>query len=487
MLPRMTPRQLLSLVASAAFVVGMALASPDAHAITGGQPDGAGHPEVALILNSHGLPQCSGVYVQATATQNVVLTDAHCLYAPGHLTGTRQVSFDPSWTSASPRLTGTYYIDPSYDPNTFANDIAVIDLDQDPAVVPGTLAPLDSAPVGAIIDVVGYGQPHLGQRRVGTETSTSRSASWLYLTARNANSCSGDSGGPDFLRGTDEVVALTDLGSCTTDQDTRVDTAAAEAFITAAASWDGDQPPLTASLSPISAVPGGQVTINGATNAVFVGESVRAQVLMGSTWSTVGSVKVAPGGLFSMAVTAAAPGTFRHRVVLPGTRTHPAGLSAATDVSVQPVTAVAPLRNGDWEAGTLDPWLGVGSVSRSTAHQSGSASVQVGRFRAAKVDAVLVQTFLSPVAGVLTASYQSHCGDSVAYDWTSVVLVDDTARTSVTVLPRTCAQDSTWRSTSPVPTVAGDTYTLIVTTHDDGWAADPTYALFDDVILTPAP
>ncbi len=33
----------------------------------------------------------------------------------------------------------------------------------------------------------------------------------------------------------------------------------------------------------------------------------------------------------------------------------------------------------------------------------------------------------------------------------------------------------------------GDSYTLTLTSHDDGWPGDATYTLFDDVAVTPAP
>ena len=479
-------RTLVSAGSALAFAFVGVAASQTATAITGGQPDGMGHPEVAVVLSSRGLPQCSGVYVQATPTRTVVLTDAHCLYSAGHLTGLRQVSFDPNWTAASPTTTGTFFIDPSYDPNTAAHDIAVIDLAQ-PDVTPGTLAPIGSAPIGAIVDIVGYGSPYVGQRRVGTETSTSAVADWLYLAARNANSCQGDSGGPDFLRGTDQVVALADLGTCASDQDIRIDTAEAQAFIAAAASWDTETPALTGSLSPAAAAPGTQISVTGATNPVFAGEPVRVQQLMGSTWSTIGSTKLARDGSYNLSLTATVPGTFAHRAVLSGTRTHPGAMSPDSPLRVQPVMATMALQNGDLERPTTAPWAGAGAVSRSASSRTGTAAVQVGRFRASSTDAVLTQTFLSPATGVLTADYQSHCADSVAYDWTAVVLIDDTAATSTTVLPRTCAQDVDWRATTPMPMIAGHTYTLIITTHDDGWPGDPTYALFDDITMVPSP
>lgn len=64
----------------------------------------------------------------------------------------------------------------------------------------------------------------------------------------------------------------------------------------------------------------------------------------------------------------------------------------------------------------------------------------------------------------------------------TITLQDTTAGTTTTVLPRTCASSFTWTNvTSAV--VVGHSYTLTITSHDDGYPTDPTFTLADDVTL----
>ena len=54
----------------------------------------------------------------------------------------------------------------------------------------------------------------------------------VYLRPGSGNSCGGDSGGPDLVPGTYQVVALTDEGTCSYDEDTRLDVGSARSFLT---------------------------------------------------------------------------------------------------------------------------------------------------------------------------------------------------------------------------------------------------------------
>lgn len=217
-----------------------ALSAAPAAAITGGGSDGTAHPYVAALFGpGASTPSCSGVLVRADNGAVAVLTAAHCLSSgAGPATGQGwQVEFGAVHTASSPRYTGTYYVLGSYQPSVSqAHDLAAIVLTAGPAIEPavvGAPAREDNQP-DPVLTVVGTGQPHVGQRRSATERVVGRDATWLYLTAGSGNSCDGDSGGPDLVPATRVVVALTDQGTCTNDQDLRVDTVEAHQFLVSA-------------------------------------------------------------------------------------------------------------------------------------------------------------------------------------------------------------------------------------------------------------
>jgi len=149
-----------------------------------------------------------------------------------------RVAFADVWDPAKDNIyPGTVRIDPAYNrARSKLHDLAVIVPAWQPPARPAQLA----AP-GTIDRVrpkyavtVGYGDPNRGHRRYATERVVSWNANWLRLVPGSGNSCGGDSGGADLLPGTDTVIALTDLGSCTKDQDTRVDNAAVARFVNSA-------------------------------------------------------------------------------------------------------------------------------------------------------------------------------------------------------------------------------------------------------------
>jgi serine protease len=71
------------------------------------------------------------------------------------------------------------------------------------------------------------------------------------------------------------------------------------------------------------------------------------------------------------------------------------------------------------------------------------------------------------------------CPDTITYDWATVSLGDNTAATKSTPLAKTCTSNA-WTSVT-VTITAGHSYTLTLTSHDDNYAGDPTFTLFDDV------
>lgn len=220
-------RVVATIVASAALVLTAWL--PPAHAITGGTVDPHDHPYVVAIVANAGRPSCSGVWTRVTSSRSVVITDAHCVPAArGARVG---VYFGSHWTSSARTYSGLSYRDPDYDATTHVADVAVIHLDRDPSVRPATLASPGSAAQQSRVTTVGFGLPHNGQRWKASEIVTSRSSLRLYLRRGSGNSCTGDSGGPDMVPGRSTVVALTDVGSCSRDRDTRLDTTPMRAFV----------------------------------------------------------------------------------------------------------------------------------------------------------------------------------------------------------------------------------------------------------------
>jgi hypothetical protein len=75
------------------------------------------------------------------------------------------------------------------------------------------------------------------------------------------------------------------------------------------------------------------------------------------------------------------------------------------------------------------------------------------------------------------------CPDTVTYDWATATLKDNTAATTVTLLPKVCQTNSSWVNVTGSLT-AGHSYTVTLTSHDDNYSGDPTYTLFDDLATT---
>jgi hypothetical protein len=98
-------------------------------------------------------------------------------------------------------------------------------------------------------------------------------------------------------------------------------------------------------------------------------------------------------------------------------------------------------------------------------------------------DSSISQTFIVP-AGKTTLSfwYANHCPDTVTYDWATATLKDNTTNTTTTVLTKVCTNSGSWLQ-KVANVVAGHSYTLTLISHDDNYPSDPTYTLFDDVVI----
>ncbi len=211
--------------------------------VTGGASDGPSHPYVAMVIPPGGTsPTCTGVLVRADNGAPVVLTDAHCLYRYGQGAGVH-VTFVPDFSSSAAQIAGRSSVDPRYDARTHLHDVAVITLSKATRITPARLAPMEAVSGirrNTYVDIVGTGRPYSGHRRVATERMTRKTSAWMYLVAGTGNSCGGDSGGPDLVHGTSTVLALTNQGTCSYDQDTRLETATGpRSFIDRAAGLTG--------------------------------------------------------------------------------------------------------------------------------------------------------------------------------------------------------------------------------------------------------
>lgn len=301
---RATAALSLLLVAFAATVTPSAAGAQSL--ITGGVPDGTAHPYVAMVLRpGSSTPSCTGVLVRADNGVAVVLTDAHCLYRPGRYSGSGvRVTFASAFSSKASMIAGRFSVDPLYNARTHQHDVAVITLSTAVGISPAQLVQLNALArvrIPSYLDTVGTGTPHAGHRRTATERLTRESAEWIYLSPGSGNSCDGDSGGPDLIRGTSEVVALTNQGTCSYDQDTRLETTTgSRSFVDRAAGLRGPLPTLRYGSRGIDVkvvqhllgvTPGG--TFGSSTRAAVMswqhGHHLRASGVMDtSTWDSLG-------------------------------------------------------------------------------------------------------------------------------------------------------------------------------------------------------
>ncbi len=239
-----------SLLASFAIVVALtAVISGPALAITDGELDGNTHDFVGLMVaqDADGNPmwRCSGTLLSST----LFLTAGHCTEPPAaHV----EIWFDADVDAGRPGngypftgdVGGTPITHPDYDPNAFfLRDLGVVVLDS--PWVPesgryGILPRLDSLDRYA----TKRGQSKVKFRAVGygLQKSFPSAASWKtqadrvrYVTdgiklnqinggivgdfslllsnnARTGGTCFGDSGGPNFISGTDIVAGVTSFG-----------------------------------------------------------------------------------------------------------------------------------------------------------------------------------------------------------------------------------------------------------------------------------
>jgi secreted trypsin-like serine protease len=256
----------LELVRRAAVLAALLvlMTSQHADAITYGQPDGNLHPNVGAMirLRSDGVYRilCSGSLISPT----VFLTASHCTtFLEDQGISDVWVTFDSTFTQSSKLIPGTMHSNPLYNQRqSDSGDIAVIVLDEAVNLTPVQLPSaglLDRMKANRTLNhtlftSVGYGvqepvrgpggitNPFPMQRWYSVGEFDALNNTWLRIAQTQATgdggTCSGDSGGPQFLGGgateTNTQVSITITGDVfcfATNVDYRIDTPQARAFL----------------------------------------------------------------------------------------------------------------------------------------------------------------------------------------------------------------------------------------------------------------
>jgi hypothetical protein len=209
------------------------------------------------------------------------------------------------------------------------------------------------------------------------------------------------------------------------------------------------------------------LTVSGAPTGASASLNPTSVTTGGSSTLTV-NAGTAAAGTYTLNVTGTAPSA-THSVPVSLTITSSGG---------------GGITNGGFETGDFTGWTRAGSTAISSTAHSGTKSAMVGSASPFNGDSSIAQTFTAPT-GVTTLSfwYRNVCTDTVTFDWATATLKDNTTGVTTTVLAKTCTNNGTFvQKTASV--TAGHSYTLTLIDHDDNFAGDPTYTLYDDVALS---
>ncbi len=249
-------------------LLAVLVSTSPAGAVVGGTADGTRHPYIGAVDGRPlGGPVQFGTGVLISPTVFLTVGHGTAHFDAAGVTRAR-VTFDPVVTPISIWHEGTVHTNPGYDAAGKGNrgdfgDLGVIVFDEPvTAITPARLPSADdltrlvSGAGHPQFEIAGYGVSRYtggpdgggkrrmdfgsaGTRRLATEAFSSLSPGFLRLHSTGpADICTGDSGSPSVLAGTDLVLGLTAVeqslsgGECTSGPwEQRVDTPGARAFL----------------------------------------------------------------------------------------------------------------------------------------------------------------------------------------------------------------------------------------------------------------
>ncbi len=239
------------------------------------------------------------------------------------------------------------------------------------------------------------------------------------------------------------------------------------------------------SASPSSVTGSGSSTISTAvTSGVAATVSLAVSGTPSGATASVSPTSVTAGGSSTLTINggSAAAGTYTITVTgTEGSAVH----STSVTLTISGGSGGGALTNGGFETGSLSGWTSAGaseSVVNSGCH-GGTYCARLGSTAATNGDSTISQTFTAAAGNTgISLWYKETCPDTVTYDWALATLKDNTAGTTATLIAKACTTNA-WTNVTGTVT-AGHSYTVTLTSHDDNYASDPTYTLYDDVTLT---